>query len=101
MREEEKVEINEVHFTEAFERAYLLGQIIEIMSGHPVFVEYQELKEIFEQIKGLTYRLYQLVGRCELTWLSQTLQPEEYKILPKQTEESRERLKDLLETKAP
>jgi hypothetical protein len=36
--------LNNGHFIEALERGYLLGEIVELMSNHPVFAQYPELK---------------------------------------------------------
>jgi hypothetical protein len=68
MTEPEHIEINSGHFTEAFERMHLLGEIIEVMSNHPVFLKYPKLNSRMNEVKELTYDLYQAVGNSENEW---------------------------------
>lgn len=56
------VELNNHHYTEALERAYLIGKILEKFSDHPVYNQTPELKKELERIQESVHNFYQMVG---------------------------------------
>jgi hypothetical protein len=57
------IEVDEFHFHEVTDRAYLAGQMLDSMfEGHPVIQQSQEFKELVTIAQDAMADLYQLAG---------------------------------------
>lgn len=56
-------DLNEGHYTEAIDRAYIVGNMIDdVLIDHPVFKKHKELKKRVKKAQQLILEAYQLIG---------------------------------------
>jgi hypothetical protein len=57
-----KEKLDEFHYHEMLERAFLAGQIMELLGKHPVSTEHKEVQDQVIKIIDECAELYQIVG---------------------------------------
>jgi hypothetical protein len=70
-------DLNEGHYTEAIDRAYITANFMEeVLINHPLIECHKELKERVEKAQQLILDVYQLIGGLTVERFGSNVSPE-------------------------